>query len=204
MNEAKTWHLPQGLEQWLAPFLRNSQRSLVLVLCFLAGLGLFLLLMTRSAVPQQPAASQEAVSGGSDRAAEDAGDRLERELAAVLQEVAGAGRVSVRLTLAASESNEWEQNKRSNRRTVEDRTQDGGVQVTSEETIETTLALARRPDGSEAPVAAVAKAPRVAGAIIVADGADDPRVRADLARAAAVFLGLGLHRIAVLAQEAER
>jgi len=128
-------------------------------------------------------------------------ERLAENLAAILGQVAEAGRVEVRLTITAAAASQWEHNRRINHRTVEERAQDGGVQVTTEETEDTTLALARRPDGSESPIERASIPPQIAGAIIVADGARSPRVKAELTRAAAAFLGISLHRVMVFPRE---
>lgn len=196
MNEKETRLLPEGLTHWMAPVL-GAAKSKVLALCLsVAAVGLALLLLTKP-VPPAPAQTAQDQKTGS----EEAGDRTAQELAEILSRIAGAGRVEVRLTFAASAGRDWEQNRRHTRRTVEDRGEDGSVQITSEETDETTLALVRRSDGGEAPVEKGSYPARVAGAIVVADGAADPRVGAELARAAAAFLQIGLHRVLVYPRE---
>lgn len=194
--------------KWAAPLFRGADRRKLLVFLYLAVGGAVLLLLFRPAPrgAMQPTAGQTAPRAGGDWGqyrTEPEIRRLERELAGILGQIAGAGRVRVSLTLATSSGSQWEENRRRNRRTVENRGQDGSVEITTEETEETTLALARRADGSEAPIGTLSTAARVAGAIVVADGAQDPAIRANLARAAAVYLGLGLHRIMVFAREAE-
>lgn len=202
MNETGSWRLPAGVEQWLAPLLRGSKRKWVVYLCGIAMFGLAILVLTRPAATPAPAVSAPRTPAADEtETAQGDGDRLARELAGILGRIAGAGKVEVRLALVSSTASTWEQNQRLTRRTVEDRAQDGGVQVTSEETEETTLALVRRPDGSEAPVEREKTAAEVAGAIIVADGARDPRVRTELARAGAAFLRIGLHRVMVFPRE---
>ncbi len=200
MSEMK--QLPDAITRWLTPILRASQRKTVVFLCCLAGLGLALLLVTRPAPPAAGTTPGSAAQASTPApvSALGAGD-LALELADILEQIDGAGRVEIRLSLAVSRASEWERNLRHNQRTVEDRTQDGGVQVTSEETEETTLALARRADGSETPVERFSTAPQINGAIVVADGARDPGVQSELARAASAFLGIGLHRVLVFARE---
>ena len=202
VNEIQGWRLPKSVEQALAPILRTSQRRMIIFCSCLAAVGLALLIMTRT-TPSPQAVTHTSVEPMAGTRNLDA-DRLARELAGILAQIAGAGRVEVRLTLINSTASQWERNRRYNQQTVEDRGQDGGVRVTREETEETTLALARRADGSEAPIEILTAAAQVAGAIVVADGAKVPRIKAELARATAAFLGIGLHRIAVFAREADR
>lgn len=197
MTEGKFWHLPRAIEDRLKPVLRASRRKPAAILCALAILGLYLLLVSKtgqqSAVgrPSPAPAPSEGVS------MRDVGSDS-RELAEILGRIAGAGRVEVRLRYAASAANDWVENLRQNHRTVEDRGEDGSIQITTEGSEERTLALARRADGSEAPVEKVSSSPRIAGAVIVADGAGDPAIRVALTRAASAYLGLDLHRIVVL------
>ena len=202
MTENNQWRWSSTLEQWLAPLLRASKRRTVLLLACLVGGGIFLLWATRPLSPRttpSPAPSPpEAANSGPERGS----GRLAADLSAILARIAGAGRVEVRLTLAVSGANQWEENRRRSYRTTEERAQDGGVQITTEETEETTLALTRRADGSEAPVERSVTAPQIAGAIVVADGANDPRIKAELTRAAAAFLGVGLHRVMVFPRTA--
>ncbi|MGQ9778564.1 MAG: hypothetical protein ACUVRM_01630 [Bacillota bacterium] len=178
---------------------------MVFLLLFSAFVGLVLLLLTKELIPRSP-------TGGTEKTAppnplpvtngEDAS--LAEELAAILSQVAGAGRVEVRLTFEASTAREWEENRRRNRRTSEERTKEGNLQITSEETEETTLAVVRKADGSETLVEKAARMPVVAGAIVVAEGAADPEIRAELARATATFLHIGLHRVVVLPRKEEK
>ncbi len=202
MAETNQWRWPTALEQWLAPLLRASKRRTVLLLACLIGGGAFLLWAARPLPPRTAPSPAPSLTEKADNGPELGSGRLAAELSTILARIAGAGRVDVRLTLAASGANQWEENRRRNYRTVEDRAEDGGVQVTTEETEETTLALTRRTDGSEAPVERSVTAPQIAGAIVVADGANDPRIKAELARAAAAFLGIGLHRVMVFPRTA--
>ena len=202
MDERTHRSFPDGLASPLAPLLRPSRRKMVVILSSLAASGMALLLLakvpsTRTRDEAKKAAAPAAIPAQAGESASLAAD-----LEAILSRIAGAGRVEVRLTFAVSAAREWEENRRLNRRTSEERTQEGTLQITSEETEETTLALTRKADGSEAPVEKAARMPAVAGAIVVADGAEDPELRAELARAAATFLGVGLHRIVVLPREA--
>ena len=203
MDERNPRSFPDGLASPLAPLLRASRRKIVVLLSSLAASGLALLLLAKVPGPRTEGETKEAPAPASISVQAGEAGSLAEDLEAILGQIAGAGRVEVRLTLEVSAARDWEENRRRDRRTTEERTQEGTLQITSEETEETTLALARKADGSEAPVEKAARMPAVAGAIVVADGAADPELRAELARAAATFLGVGLHRVVVLPREAE-
>ena len=198
-EEKNNPRLSGGATKWLAPLQRASKRWPVAILGGLFLLGLTIMLMTRTTPARQSKEPQTAALAQSMQEG-TAGEvrRLETDLRALLAKIAGAGAVEVHLTLAAASGTQWEQNTRSTHRTVEDRTQDGGVQVTTEATEETALALRRQSDGSEEPVKTVVTSARVEGVVVVATGAGNRRVKSDLARAAATYLGIGLHRVLVL------
>lgn len=102
-------------------------------------------------------------------------DALEKRLAEVLSSVDGAGEVRVLLVPENS----------------------GSIDVQRDGSGETskTVVLSGQ-NGSEALVLAE-RAPAVRGAIVVARGAGNDRVRAELAEAAATALGVGAHRVKV-------
>jgi stage III sporulation protein AG len=85
---------------------------------------------------------------------------------------------------------------RTSRRTEE---KDGGgtVRVT-EEKQESVQAVMARPGGQDQPVVSRQEAPEIAGVLVVASGARDPRVCEMLARSVQTLLGLPAHRVQVV------
>lgn len=129
---------------------------------------------------------------------------LEARLAGVLSCISGAGRVIVWVDLAAGPelvplrqetvhtTRTDEQDPGGGTRTVRDEERDGRVLSASSGS---SLLGA---EGTGGALLGMVLAPRVEGVLVIAEGAGDPRVRADLAAAAAAALGLPAHRVTIL------
>jgi stage III sporulation protein AG len=120
--------------------------------------------------------------------------RLEREVAAVLSQIEGVGRVVVDLHLATTEETIWLY--REERQERVNPSEQGGE--SRELTIRREPVLRRKSGGEEAPVHSGKKAPVIGGVLVVAEGATDPALQRQLGEAAAVLLGVALHRVVVL------
>jgi len=123
---------------------------------------------------------------------------LAEELHQMLEQVAGAGQVKVTVQLASSTNNDYAINTTTGLKTTEEKDQSGGSRQVTEDTDTSTVVIARGDQGLEKPVVQKEVAPDVAGILVVAQGADTPRVKADLFRAVQVALGVEPHRIVVL------
>jgi len=123
---------------------------------------------------------------------------LAEELHQMLEQVAGAGQVKVTVQLASSTNNDYAINTTTGLKTTEEKDQSGGSRQVTENTDTSTVVIARSDQGLEKPVVQKEVAPDVAGILVVAQGADTPRVKADLFRAVQVALGVEPHRIVVL------
>lgn len=123
---------------------------------------------------------------------------LAGELRQMLEQVAGAGRVEVTVQLAASTNNDYAINTTTGLKTTRENDQSGGSRQITENTDTSTVVIARGNQGMEEPVVKKQVAPDVAGIMVVAQGADIPRVKADLFRAVQVALGVDPHKIIVL------
>lgn len=120
--------------------------------------------------------------------------RLETELKRTLEQILGAGRIQVDVTLKAGQRRVWERQSRVNRRTSQER----GNTVNNEEDSSNELVLAKDRDGHDCPVLKEELAPEVQGVIVVASGADDIQVRKLLLNTVMTVLGLPAHRVMVL------
>lgn len=119
--------------------------------------------------------------------------RLERETAAVLAQIKGAGRVVVALQLAGSEEVQWLFREEQEERLLP---QDGGE--SRETRVVREPVFQRKSGGEETPVRISAKAPAITGVLVVAEGGADPKIQQALGEAAATLLGVPLHRVKVL------
>lgn len=110
--------------------------------------------------------------------------QLERKLERALSQVEGAGEVTVVLTLDAGP-----------RQVI---AQDGSsVQEGERTSRETTSVLLSKGDRSQEAVRLQQLAPGYRGALVVAQGSDDPRVRLALSEAVSALTGLGADQISI-------
>ena len=131
-----------------------------------------------------PAATEPEADGGEAYRAE-----VERRLEALLCQVEGAGRVRVLLTLKAGPAASYQTDLR-----TEERPAEGGSSLSREEK---TVILSRGNAYDELAVVQTAY-PVFQGALVVAEGGADPKVRLQLSAAVAALLDLGADQITVV------
>jgi stage III sporulation protein AG len=167
--------------------LKPRDKNVLRYLALLVVLGLLLMSVRSLGGTAAPRTATTAAAGGGDVAAEEAA--LAADLAQVLGQVAGAGRVQVRVALAGSEQRVYA----TNDTTQSTASGQGSGQATTQ--TQTSHQVVTVGDGA-VPVQALA--PSVQGVLVVATGAGDPGVRAALAEAAAAALGVPIYRVTVL------
>lgn len=123
--------------------------------------------------------------------------RLAQELEAVLSSVAGAGRVRATVRLATGPSRVVALNTRQSSRQITERDHVGAVRETADGEEQSAPVLLRYGD-TDRPLTVREEAPRIAGVVVVADGAVSDRVREQLYRTAAAALAVPLSRITVV------
>jgi stage III sporulation protein AG len=130
---------------------------------------------------------------------------MEEELQGILEQIAGAGRVAVRVSLKASPLKEYATNTRTNKHSVEEKDQSGATRTTTDTSEDAQLVMARNGQigSGEGPVVARETQPEVLGVVVVADGAGDPQVRARFIQAVQTLWGLAPYQVQVLPMKAE-
>ncbi|GAB6182107.1 hypothetical protein JCM14036_34260 [Desulfotomaculum defluvii] len=128
-------------------------------------------------------------------------DFMAEKLCEMLEQVDGAGKVKVTIRLENSTQTEYAINTSTGKKTTQEKDQSGGTRTLTEDTDTGQLVLVTR-SGEETPVLSREIAPAVAGVLVVADGADDPNVKAKLFRATQVALGIEPHKVIVMARKA--
>lgn len=123
----------------------------------------------------------------------------ENELRALIEDIRGAGKVSVMVTLEGGPERRFALNKTSETRTTRESAQDGVKRETVEERVSSQPVLARD-EGTkrESPLVEIEIEPRIAGVAVTAEGAGDARVKLEISRTVQAVLGLPAHRIMVL------
>lgn len=170
----------------------GEKRRLVHLLGLLAlGLGLML-----AAQVAGDGRSFGALSGAETAAvavAQGETENTEKRLAAILGQIAGAGRVSVTLTYADRGQTEYAVNMNNTRRETEEQA-DGELRATREEVQSEEPVLL---DANRNALVLREMEPQVLGVLVVADGAGDGNVRRVITEAVVGLLGVPAHRVIV-------
>ncbi|MBP2642273.1 MAG: hypothetical protein H6Q67_160 [Firmicutes bacterium] len=124
-------------------------------------------------------------------------DILESKLCNLLSQVKGAGTVAVSITLENGTEQEYAQNVVKESKTVTEKDSGGGTRTTAE-TKESTQVLVVKDNGIDRPVVVREIKPSIKGVLVVAAGAQDSVVKANLVRAVQAALGIPLYKITVL------
>ncbi|MEW6182953.1 MAG: hypothetical protein AB1500_07220 [Bacillota bacterium] len=121
-------------------------------------------------------------------------------LKAVLQEVRGAGAVDVTVHLAGSTRTDYAVSATTGKRVTDEKDKSGTNRLTTEDNSNSQVVIVRDGQKEEA-VVENEEAPRLLGVLVVAEGAADPEVKAEIFHAAQVALGVDAHRILVLPRQ---
>nr|WP_315989154.1 hypothetical protein [Desulforamulus aquiferis] len=122
---------------------------------------------------------------------------MANKLCEMLQQVEGAGNVKVTVRLDTSTETQYAVNTSTGKKTTLEKDQAGGTRTLTEDTDTGQLVLVNR-SGEQIPVLSREIAPSVAGVLVVAEGAANPRVKAELFRATQVALGIEPHKVIVM------
>ncbi len=128
-------------------------------------------------------------------------EQLSRMLCEMLSRVEGAGKVEVSVRLSATTRSEYAANDTTGKKTTEEKDQGGGMRTTTEDTGSSQLVMNRNGSGGEQPVVERRIAPQIAGVLVVAAGAGNARVKANLYEATRVAIGVEPQKILVLPME---
>ncbi|MDF2572738.1 MAG: stage sporulation protein [Sporomusa sp.] len=126
-------------------------------------------------------------------------DALESKLANLLSQVKGAGTVSVNILLETGGMQEPAKNITKETKTVQEKDNAGGIRTTTESK-DTEQILLSKENGADRPVMVREYKPVIKGVLIVAEGANDSAVKANLTRAVEAGLGIPPYKITVLPQ----
>ena len=180
-------------------FLRSRKKEQLLTALLVAAILLLAFWPTKSWEDTDGEETVQSVPLETEQAADIKNERknLENQLKEMLQQVEGVGMVDVAITLESTGS-----------KTVEKDTPDsssssqksgGGESEKSENrsTQEETVYL-ESADGSKTPYVIKETMPEVRGVLVIAQGADDPRIVAEIKEAAMALFHLEAHKIKVM------
>jgi len=119
--------------------------------------------------------------------------QLADELAKTLAGIEGVGRVQVKVNLKSQSRKIWERQVHENKRTSQEQ---GNVNTEADTNNE--LVCAKDRDGNDRPVLKEELAPEIEGVIVVAEGAQDIKLKCLLIEAVTTVLGVPAHRVMVI------
>ncbi|EAX47919.1 hypothetical protein TcarDRAFT_1608 [Thermosinus carboxydivorans Nor1] len=126
-------------------------------------------------------------------------EALEAKMANLLSQVKGAGAVSVSITLENGGVQEHAKNIVKETKVIQEKDTAGGTRVTTE-TRENEQILLSKEGGADRPVMVRETKPVIKGVLVIADGAYDSSVKANLTKAVEAGLGVPAYKITVLPQ----
>lgn len=171
------------------------------IVCGLIGLLLLVIAMPVKDTGQEDAARDEPAGQEAAADQEESGDirrEYEQQLAGILEQVQGVGKVSVTLTMETTGERIVEKDVPQDSQTSSQTDPEGGEsQSESRQTQESTV-FEEREDGSQVPYVASEIYPEIRGVLVVAQGGDDPVVVQQIQEAAMALFHVEAHKIKVM------
>lgn len=150
-------------------------------------------------VPSTQATAGSALSVGSDYSSIAQYEKsLAQTVETALAAVAGAGAVKVAVTVESGPELKLGQNENVTERRTEEKDASGGSRIISEITRIISVVMGRPASGEEQPVVSQVVMPKVAGILVVAEGASSSSVKAELTRAVVALLHVPAYRVQVI------
>ncbi|KAF0197414.1 MAG: stage III sporulation protein AG [Bacillota bacterium] len=198
MQEGRTLKADNTLIQTLQRLIENKKAQLILALILVL---LAIRLYFPATAPPDAQLVKASVSGNTQPnaaivARQQYQESLEGQLESVLGQIKGAGQVTVMLTLASSNDVEIASSTQQTSRTTEDKDPSGASKVSQEETLSSQPVMARNTSGDSV-VKLKELTPEIRGVVVVASGANDPKMQASLTQAVQTILSLPAHRVRV-------
>lgn len=195
-------NMAEVLRRWWSPESTIGKAvSLRSIVLGVLGIGLFVvgsLMTTKKTAPENlPTLPNVQNVESSSRSFEEI---LEGKLANKLSQIYGVGTVMVTVTLESGPQQEYAKNTTRESRVIQEKDTTGGTRVTTE-TKENDQILVSRESGADRPVIAREMKPQIKGVLVVAEGAGDSKIKAQLMRAVEAGLGIPAYKITVLPQK---
>lgn len=131
----------------------------------------------------------------------DEKDELETKLEGILEKISGVGKVKVMLTYTETSELKLIYNEDSSTSNTNETDSDGGTRTVTENDSQKEVVFKENTDGSKEPITQSISSPKIEGAIIVAEGADNPTVKTNIIQAIEAATDLATHKIQVFKME---
>lgn len=120
-------------------------------------------------------------------------DKLENKLKVILSQMEGVGAVDVMVTIDSTEEKVIAQNIKSTQQRTDEKDQQGGTRVNTQSQNNTDVVL----QNGNVPYVTKENAPEIKGVFILAEGADNSEVKAEITEAVSKVLDVPVHKISV-------
>lgn len=120
---------------------------------------------------------------------------LESKLQATLSKMEGVGQVLVSVSLSSGLKSDFARNDSVTKRTNKETDKANGTRETTEVTENNQLVI---PNGASQPVTVMEESPQVAGVLVIAEGARDPKIKEEIHTAVKTLLNIPVSKIIVM------
>ena len=128
-------------------------------------------------------------------------DELETKLENILSKISGVGKVKVMVTYMQSSEMRPIYNEDSSTSNTNEVDSSGGTRSITEIDSQKEIVFKENTDGSKEPITQSISSPKIEGAVVVAEGADNANVKANIIQALEAATDLAIHKIQVFKME---
>lgn len=128
-------------------------------------------------------------------------DGLETKLEGILEKISGVGKVKVMLTYTETSELKLIYNEDSSTSNTNETDSSGGTRTVTENDSQKEVVFKENTDGSKEPITQSISSPKIEGAVVVAEGADNPTVKTNIIQAIEAATDLATHKIQVFKME---
>lgn len=130
-------------------------------------------------------------------------DELELKLESILSKISGVGKVNVMITYSQSSTLTPIYNEDTSVSNTNETDSAGGTRTITETESQKEVVYKENTDGSKEPITQSVSSPKIEGAVVVAEGAEDANVKTSIVQALEAATGLATHKIQVFKMEEE-
>lgn len=176
----------------------KKQQKYILTLLLSGALGIFLIVLGNGSSQETDLKLQEVSAIQERTKALTEEERLEQQLAAVLSHMEGVGSVQIKLTTTGSTQKTYAYNTQlTEKESIEPG--ENGERKNQEQQENQTVVMRSTGQGMEEPLLVEEVRPEINGVLVIATGAGDSRIRAQITQAIETVLNVPAHKVLVLA-----
>ncbi|MDM0477652.1 stage III sporulation protein AG [Clostridium perfringens] len=199
----------QGLKDKMSKILKQKNITnliilLLLVIMFYLVVSYFTGVnnITKSEKTNLEKASKEDMNSNSQKDSEVLSyqEKQEKDLERILGKINGVGSVDVVINFQSSEVKVPAVDNSSQKSTTEETDSEGGTRVNSQETDGDKIVMSNSSNGSE-PVILKTEKPEVLGVMVVAEGAEDSKIKYEITKAISSLYNISVDKVNVLAMK---